>query len=324
MSDEEDFPDSTDDEDYVPSDGEAVSEEEHSGDEENLDALKEDGVTLTSGRRRKTSKKKAALSGVRKRKGGIQLEGETEVAEEEKNTELEQQIKAEQEAKKVEQEKKKSDDLWASFMSDVGKRPEKKTAPAPSGSLASTLTKKQSTPSKSETPPSDPTTSTPASSTVTQATTKSTITVTKVYDFAGEAVKVTKELDVNSKEGQAELKKQQSATLDTSTGVSSTSKPGVASLASTSSLLSGGVKRPGAGGLGGVLAKINKKPKMGTLEKSKLDWEDFKQKEGIEEELAIHNRGKQSYIERMKFLQRSDQRQFEIEKSLRLGSTSKR
>ncbi|WAR13124.1 CFDP1-like protein [Mya arenaria] len=278
MSDEEDFPDSTDDEDYVPSDGEAVSEEEHSGDEENLDALKEDGVTLTSGRRRKTSKKKAALSGVRKRKGGIQLEGETE-------------------AKKVEQEKKKSDDLWASFMSDVGKRPEKKTAPAPSGSLASTLTK---------------------------ATTKSTITVTKVYDFAGEAVKVTKELDVNSKEGQAELKKQQSATLDTSTGVSSTSKPGVASLASTSSLLSGGVKRPGAGGLGGVLAKINKKPKMGTLEKSKLDWEDFKQKEGIEEELAIHNRGKQSYIERMKFLQRSDQRQFEIEKSLRLGSTSKR
>ncbi|WAR13182.1 CFDP1-like protein [Mya arenaria] len=278
MSDEEDFPDSTDDEDYVPSDGEAVSEEEHSGDEENLDALKEDGVTLTSGRRRKTSKKKAALSGVRKRKGGIQLEGETE-------------------AKKVEQEKKKSEDLWASFMSDVGKRPEKKTAPAPSGSLASTLTK---------------------------ATTKSTITVTKVYDFAGEAVKVTKELDVNSKEGQAELKKQQSATLDTSTGVSSTSKPGVASLASTSSLLSGGVKRPGAGGLGGVLAKINKKPKMGTLEKSKLDWEDFKQKEGIEEELAIHNRGKQSYIERMKFLQRSDQRQFEIEKSLRLGSTSKR
>ena len=52
-------------------------------------------------------------------------------------------------------------------------------------------------------------------------------------------------------------------------------------------------------------------------EKSKLDWETFKADEGIEEELQIHNRGKDGFIERKQFLERTDLRQFEIEKSLR-------
>ena len=52
-------------------------------------------------------------------------------------------------------------------------------------------------------------------------------------------------------------------------------------------------------------------------DKSKLDWDSFKKKEGIEEELQIHNRGKEGYIERKQFLERTDLRQFEIEKSLR-------
>ena len=43
-----------------------------------------------------------------------------------------------------------------------------------------------------------------------------------------------------------------------------------------------------------LLGKIGaKKQKMNTLEKSKLDWESFKEEEGIGEELAIHNRGKE-------------------------------
>jgi len=45
-------------------DGEAVSEEENSGDEENLDALKEDGETVVTGKRKKKSpKKKGAVDG---------------------------------------------------------------------------------------------------------------------------------------------------------------------------------------------------------------------------------------------------------------------
>ncbi|XP_013928198.1 PREDICTED: craniofacial development protein 1, partial [Thamnophis sirtalis] len=53
----------------------------------------------------------------------------------------------------------------------------------------------------------------------------------------------------------------------------------------------GRVKRPS--GINSLLGKIgSKKQKMSTLEKSKLDWETFKEEEGIGDELAIHNRGK--------------------------------
>lgn len=50
-------------------------------------------------------------------------------------------------------------------------------------------------------------------------------------------------------------------------------------------------KRPA--GMSGILSHISgKKSKMSTLEKSKMDWDTFKSEEGIAEELAIHNRGK--------------------------------
>lgn len=51
------------------------------------------------------------------------------------------------------------------------------------------------------------------------------------------------------------------------------------------------VKRPA--GMSNVLSRIGgKKQKMSTLEKSKMDWDAFKSEEGITEELAIHNRGR--------------------------------
>ncbi len=99
-------------------------------------------------------------------------------------------------------------------------------------------------------------------------------------------------------------------------------------------------------------------------EKSKLDWDKFKKKEGIEEELQTHNKGKDGYvyilgveclchvtwqrkvrcrkicsflpnylelsfsftryIERQAFLNRTDVRQFEIERDIRLGMSGKR
>lgn len=182
-------------------------------------------------------------------------------------------------------------------MSDVRKGPPKKTAPAGSG-LGSLGTISRPVISSGSPRPSG------------LVKDGGKITVTKVFDFAGEAVSVTKEVDAGSKEGRAELKKQEGDVSETET---CTDIP---------QTQSSGVKRPG-GGLGGLLDKINKKPKMGTLEKSRLDWDTFKKKEGIEDELALHNRGKQSFIERQNFLQRADLRQFEIEKNLRL-SNSKR
>ncbi|NXX11492.1 CFDP1 protein, partial [Podargus strigoides] len=114
--------------------------------------------------------------------------------------------------------------------------------------------------------------------------------------------RVTKEVDSTSKEAKSFLKQQEKWQA-----------------AAPASLPTGsGVKRPS--GMSSLLGKISsKKQKMSTLEKSKLDWENFKEEEGIVEELAIHNRGKDGYIERKAFLERVDHRQFEIERDIRLS-----
>jgi hypothetical protein len=51
---------------------------------------------------------------------------------------------------------------------------------------------------------------------------------------------------------------------------------------------------------------VKKPAKMNTLEKSKLDWNTFVGKEGIEDELKHHN--KDGYMEKVAFLQRTDDR----------------
>ena len=51
-----------------------------------------------------------------------------------------EELKKEQETKKEEQEKKKADDLWSSFLSDVGSRPKPKPA-TPSGSSLASISK---------------------------------------------------------------------------------------------------------------------------------------------------------------------------------------
>lgn len=60
-------------------------------------------------------------------------------------------------------------------------------------------------------------------------------------------------------------------------------------------LPSSSAKRPA--GMGSILNRFGaKKQKMSTLEKSKMDWDAFKTEEGISDELAIHNRGKEGYV----------------------------
>lgn len=55
-----------------------------------------------------------------------------------------------------------------------------------------------------------------------------------------------------------------------------------------------GAKRASAsgGGLSSLLGQIAKKNKLSVLEKTKIDWDGFKSKEGIGEELQTHNRGR--------------------------------
>lgn len=89
----------------------------------------------------------------------------------------------------------------------------------------------------------------------------------------------------------------------------------------------GTVKRPPplrSGGLSGLTSQLSgKKPKLSTLEKSKLDWDRFKNDEGIAEDLKSFNQGKQGFLERQAFLERADVKQFEIEKSFRAGRKTK-
>lgn len=49
----------------------------------------------------------------------------------------------------------------------------------------------------------------------------------------------------------------------------------------------------GRGGIASIIGQLGKKSKLSTLEKSKLDWNNFKKKEGIEEDLERHNKGKE-------------------------------
>lgn len=321
MSDEEDY-NSEEDQDYVPSEGEQVSEEENSGDEEDLSLLHDDAVEPKSPLKKKSAKvKKKNLIPSRKRRGGIKLDSKDEeqtteelkkrddednAEEEKRKKELALQAALEEQEKQKVKEKKRADDLWSSFLADV-KPVAKKVSNAASSGLGS-LTN-QSKLSEVQTSKTD-----------SQNDKAGKVKITKVFDFAGEEIEVTKEVDVNSKEAKAEQKKQEQLAQESNKDVTS---PSATELLGTGESRFD-LKRPAVGGLSSVLSKIGKKNKMGTLEKSRIDWNSFKKKEGIEEDLKIHNKGKEGYTERMAFLNRTDQRQFELERDLRLGNSSKR
>ncbi|XP_067327079.1 craniofacial development protein 1 [Anolis sagrei] len=286
MSDSEVYS-SSEDEDYLPS-GEEESEDDVS------ELVKEDGAEeeekkpSSAGEKRKKNAK-GTLCRKRKR-GGLLLDPDGgESSKDGKSDSEDSESGGSPITQPTEQEqRKKEDDLWASFLSDVGQKP--KAAPAAQTSC----------------PPKDKPAEEKKNSCKPQETAKETeknkVAITKVFDFAGEEVRVTKEVDARSKEAQLFLKQQEQKT------VSPAISPAVS-----------GVKRPG--GLDSLLGKIgSKKQKLSTLEKSKMDWESFKEQEGIGDELAIHNRGKDGYLERKAFLERVDHRQFERERDIRLSN----
>jgi len=267
--------------------------------------------------------------------------------------------------KTEEEEKKHVDDLWASFLSDVNQpksKPSSKvlvqkgtkveveggdssSSDMVSGSATNSSTQQQQSSSSSSSP--------------TKSSSSEKITITKVFDFAGEEIKVTKEVSLDSEEAKEELAKREagegpaemdkSLTKEKTASSSSTSSrpPNTASSASAAKpaalktaalsgpsgsgavekiLSLGKQKGPVAsgsakGGLANIMDKISGGPKkkMSVLDKTALDWKTFKEKEGISEELATFNKGKGGYLEKQKFLQQTDYRQYEAERNMRLG-----
>lgn len=271
--------DSEDDSDYIPSGEE--SDGDDASDAENDAAIDDAGPSATKKRKRvRTEAKKTS----RKRRGGIRLDGEEDdAALQEDRSSATGDAQEDDVAASLAAEKKKNDELWADFLRDVGPRPKKDAAPAPSTA---------------------PEPEKPSSSKSGASAETSKVKVLQSLEFAGETILVEKEVAANSKEA-----KSVAALQD------------VFVRPKTPPLREKKEKKPG-GALSVLNQLLNKKQKITTLEKSRLDWERFKQERGIGQELQTHNRGKDGYLEKQAFLERTDQRQFELEKAMRAKNRS--
>ncbi|TRY74756.1 hypothetical protein TCAL_00739 [Tigriopus californicus] len=309
----------TDDEDYVPEEPqEVLSEEDDDGDV---------GQSSRPGSQKKSKKKNPGGPDSLKRGAIFELDEDEKRAEAQRRKEFD----LEKVEIKAEEEKKKTDDLWADFKKESNAKPKPKpVAGTGLGALTSTVTSSKkgggsrsllssifdSKPAKENPAPQSkprsllssifdkkeesPKPTEPSKEVKEESNEDAKLKITQVFDFAGENVEVTKEVDKNSKEAQKFLKAQEKVS------------------GSTATLPNAVAKRPAVGGLASIMNEISgKKKKMGCLDKSKMDWDSYVNKEGIKEELTTHNRGKDGFVEKQEFLERADLRRFELEKTAR-------
>ncbi|XP_034940480.1 craniofacial development protein 1 [Chelonus insularis] len=275
MSEEHQLPSDSDqdDEDYIP-DGVEQDVSEAESDEA---VESESGQEDENNENEKKSKKK---KGKRGKQGRKRTSKKAKVDTETHDSEKEE----EEEEKKLlteEEEKKRADSLWADFMKDTGST----FKPKPQNSTNISSGQQEN-------------------SSLKRSKTEEKVKITKVFEFAGEEVRIEKQVAADSAEARLVLNSSGDKSADRSAPLDDKkNKPA----------RRGG----GLGGISSVLGQIGKKTKISTLEKSKLDWDNFKKEENIDEEINTYNRGKDGYLERQDFLQRADLRQFEIEKNLR-------
>ncbi|XP_028801829.1 craniofacial development protein 1-like [Neltuma alba] len=121
------------------------------------------------------------------------------------------------------------------------------------------------------------------------ASSRGKISITEVRDFAGKEIEVKKLVDADSKEAIERT------------------------------------KAPAASAVDVMLEQIKKKQKLSVLDKTKMDWGEFKEEnKGMEEELDAYKKSSNQYLDRVSFLQRADYREFERERDARLALQSRR
>ncbi|KAG6444788.1 hypothetical protein O3G_MSEX003583 [Manduca sexta] len=184
-----------------------------------------------------------------------------------------------------EEEKKREEDLWAKFLEGTDSKPKAKESNIPKDPIKTVVKEEK------------PQTSTKHNDDLKEKE-------RRIFEFAGETIIV-----------ENNVIKEKMKKSDT---------PGDSNKEDGPSQVSISNKSAGKSGLSNILGNLNKKNKLSTLEKSKLDWTTYKQEEGIEEEIQSHNKGKQGYLERRDFLERADLRQYEIERDLRMNRRSNR
>lgn len=279
--------------DEYPSDSDQ-SDEDYNPDGNNSEAGSEvesdgevesgDEVVAKQPKSTKQRKRKTKSQGPSGRKSR-RLDGSSEVHN--KLADEEQEERVAQDGNDEDAEKKRADALWADFLSD--------TDPPKSA-------KKEHMQEEVKTNGSTKSTN---NSTLIAKEVKEEIkvpekrTITEIFDFAGEKVEVQKVVEVGS-----------------SSAAAADNRP----FGRKSGVQGRSVR---TGGIGSLLNQLGNAKKISVLEKTKLDWSGFKQKEGIEEDLQTHNKGKDGYLERQDFLERTDFRQFELEKNQRMTSRRK-
>eukprot|EP00899_Mesostigma_viride_P026996 jgi/Mesvir1/7481/Mv19243-RA.1 len=117
------------------------------------------------------------------------------------------------------------------------------------------------------------------------------VIVTERKDFAGEQVTITKTLSEGSKEALALKKKAEQKTTS---------------------------------GIDSILESLGKKKKASILDKSRADWGGYKEAEGHVAELEEHKKSSATYTDRVAFLERTEVREYERERDLRMSALNKR
>ena len=210
------------------------------------------------------------------------------------------------------------DALWKSMNSGSVKKPS-----TPSTPITSEDVDRQSTPASKEANPTS-TTEHAGNGVATNASTEQgtsnnaeeMITIKRTYVFAGDTITEEKVVPKSSAEAKLYLSSQ-ARDGQNGSAASQTSKPPLRRPKKRASLFE---PNP-AGTVKGLDAKSsNKGPKLNTIEKSKMDWAGFVDKEGIKDDLDTHGKGKEGYLGRMDFLGRSEaKREEELNNARRKG-----
>ncbi|KAL9669774.1 hypothetical protein QQ045_007323 [Rhodiola kirilowii] len=119
---------------------------------------------------------------------------------------------------------------------------------------------------------------------------KGKVEITEVRDFAGQEIALKKLVDADSKEASEKAK----------------SSSGPHSAVDT------------------VLEQIKKKQKLSVLDKTKMDWGEYKENTGVEQELDAYKKSSNQYLDKVSFLQRADYREFERERDARLSQQARK
>ncbi|KAG4067747.1 hypothetical protein HA402_005519 [Bradysia odoriphaga] len=260
------------DEDYCPDDRQTENLSEVDSDD-NVDDVDDAETNGNDSRKKKPSKKNSKAKNTTKEQADDKVE----------------KAASETVAEDEEDDKSRADALWADFLSGTDPLPtknpdQKKDVAVKETTVRDNIIK----PEPVKEPPKK--------------------LVTQIFDFAGEKVEITKEIEETTT----------STTNEKADGKSSGPSNGAGRRPPAV-----GLKRAG-GGIGSVLGQLTKKNKISVLDKSKHDWDSFKRNAGIDEQLQTHNRGRDGYLDRQDFLDRTDVRQFEIEKSIRLSKRNNR